>query len=84
MYYLWAGNLIKVRQLVSQGHPVNPRDAAGWLPLHEAANHGYYEIVEYLIKHGAHVNDRGGAQCEGTTPLHDAAQNGHVEVIKVS
>lgn len=48
-----------------QGHPVNVRDHAGWLPLHEAANHGFTEMVELLLDNGATINDKGGTGCEG-------------------
>lgn len=51
-----------------QGHPVNPRDYCGWLPLHEACNHDFYDIVEVLLEHGAAINDRGGEKCGGITP----------------
>ena len=49
----------------------------GWMPLHEAANYGYDEIVMVLLKNGANVNARG---MDGDTPLHDAAVNGHLQV----
>ena len=49
----------------------------GWMPLHEAANYGYDEIVTVLLKNGANVNARG---MDGDTPLHDAAVNGHLQV----
>ena len=60
---------------------MNPRDFCGWLPLHEAANHGYVDIVAYLINKGAWINDRGGEKCTGVTPLHDAAVNGNLEIV---
>ena len=66
-----------------QGHPVNPRDHCGWLPLHEAANHSYVEIVEHLIVSGAWINDRGGQHCGGVTPLHDACNCGNLDVIRL-
>lgn len=44
---------------------MNIRDHAGWLPLHEAANHGFTEIVELLLDNGATINDKGGTGCEG-------------------
>ena len=50
---------------------MNERDCAGWLPIHEASNHGWSQIVEYLLAKGARVNDRGGSHCDGTTPLLD-------------
>lgn len=64
-----AGNLAMARRLIDQGHPVNVRDHAGWLPLHEASNHGFKEIVELLLDHGALINDKGGTGCEGISIL---------------
>jgi len=62
---------------------VNPRDYCGWLPLHEAANHGFVEIVQYLLDKGALVDDRGGEHCGGVTPLHDACSCGNLNVIEL-
>jgi len=53
------------------------------LPLHEAANHGFVEIVEYLLDKGALVDDRGGEHCGGVTPLHDACSCGNIAVIEL-
>ncbi|KAK4337374.1 hypothetical protein RND71_043331 [Anisodus tanguticus] len=77
------GNLLQVEKLIEKGHKINPRDNCGWLPIHEASNHGFTEIVELLIKHNAWINDPGGRDCDGTTPLHDACTNGHTDVIRV-
>lgn len=49
----------------------------GWTPLHEACNHGWYEIANLLIQFGADVNAPG---LERDTPLHDAAINKHENV----
>lgn len=78
-----AGNLAQVRRLLDQKHPVNVRDFAGWMPLHEAANHGHIEIVRLLIERGASINDKGGKMCDGVTALHDACGNGCLEVVEV-
>lgn len=59
------------------------RDNCGWLPLHEAANHGFAQIVAALLDHGADINDKGGPGCEGITPLHDACVCGNVDVIEL-
>ncbi|XP_052061225.1 tonsoku-like protein [Mytilus californianus] len=75
------GNLKKVQKLIEQGHPVNPRDHCGWIPLHEAANHDIYDIVLYLLDHGAAINDRGGQYCGGVTPLIDSGNCGNMDIM---
>ncbi|XP_030749323.1 tonsoku-like protein isoform X2 [Sitophilus oryzae] len=77
------GDMKMMEYWLNVGHPVNVRDNAGWLPLHEAALHGHLDIVRLLLDHKAAINDRGGAECNGMTPLHDAAGNGHLEVVKL-
>lgn len=77
------GNLNMVKKLLQQGHPVNLRDNCGWLPIHEAANHGYYDIVHALAEAGAWLSDRGGQQCDGITPIHDAASCGNLDVVRL-
>uniref|UniRef100_A0A672TI44 Uncharacterized protein n=1 Tax=Strigops habroptila TaxID=2489341 RepID=A0A672TI44_STRHB len=77
------GDLRRVRLLLQQGHPVNPRDYCGWTPLHEACNHGHLEIVRELLARGAARDDPGGPGCDGVTPLHDALSCGHFEVAQL-
>ena len=78
-----AGNVAMVTKLLQQGHPVNLRDNCGWLPIHEAANHGFHEVVRELAEAGAWISDRGGQQCDGITPLHDAASCGNLQVVRL-
>jgi len=52
-------------------------DCAGWTALHEACNHGWFDVARQLLNAGADVNVRG---LENDTPLHDAAINGHAKV----
>ena len=49
----------------------------GWTALHEACNHGWFDVARQLLNAGADVNVRG---LENDTPLHDAAINGHTKV----
>lgn len=48
-------------------------DMNGWRPLHEAVRSGELEVVEYLVEHGADVNQRTN-QGKGGTPLFWAEQ----------
>lgn len=52
----------------------------GWTPLHEACNHGHFNVVSILIKAGSNVNAKG---YEDFTPLHDAALVGHLKIVKL-
>lgn len=54
-----------------------PVYSSGWTPLHEACNHGHFNIAKQLLRNGANVNVLG---LENDTPLHDASVNGHVKV----
>lgn len=80
-----AGNVASVKRLLDAGHPLNVRDHAGWLPLHEAANHGFFEVVALLVEAGGAslINDRGHSSCAGVTPLHDACSNGHLKIVEL-
>ena len=59
---------------------MNEQDYVGWTPLHEAANFGHLEIVNYLLDYGADIDHRGDA---GITPLIDAASCGHVQMMRL-
>lgn len=52
----------------------------GWTPLHEACNHGHFNVASLLIKTGANVNAKG---YEDVTPLHDAALVGQLKLVKL-
>jgi len=77
------GDIGAVERLLLSGHSTNVRDHCGWSPLHEAANHGYVDIAELLLKYDANINDPGGASCKGVTPLHDAACCGHLSMMQL-
>lgn len=61
-------------------------DQAGWAPIHEAANYGHVDIIQFLLDRGANVNEQGklsSMECQGVTPLIDSSFNGHLTVIEL-
>jgi NF-kappa-B inhibitor-like protein 2 len=61
-------------------------DHSGWAPIHEAANFGFVEGVQFLLDHGANINEQGklsAMECQGVTPLIDSCTNGHLTVIEL-
>ncbi|KAL3935498.1 MAG: hypothetical protein SGBAC_008998 [Bacillariaceae sp.] len=64
-----SGNLEALKTLadVSRAN-LFKRDQNGWRPLHEAARSGHVDVLEYLLKEGAKVNERTN-NGDGGTPL---------------
>lgn len=58
-----------VRMLLGHGASVHSTDFSSATPLHWAASHGNYQVVETLIEAGARIDSQ---DCEGRTPLHRA------------
>ena len=50
------GDLLKVKQLIENGTPVNGRGMHSMTPLMWACNSGNVEVIDYLIDNGASVN----------------------------
>lgn len=72
----FAGISIKILMYISTKYC----HELGWTPLHEACNHGWYEVAFRLVQAGANVNAKG---LDNETPLHDAAINGHLKLVKL-
>ena len=86
-----GGNELVVTALLERGAPVNapPPDSAGDLsyqavnfnsPLQAAAEGGYVEIVERLLKHRPWVDHR---CCDSPAALGMAAAKGHVKIVEL-
>ena len=75
-----ASDLFKVRQLIKEGCNVNTRSGEyGRTPLMEAAIRGHNQVVEELVREGAHVNVKDEYQL---TALCHASRWGHCSVLK--
>ena len=55
------GNLEEVKSEVKHGANVNFRGPGGFAPLNAAARNGHFEVVQYLVDHGAEID-----QCDNT------------------
>ena len=74
-----AGQVERVRDLLTQGAIVNSRDRNGDSPLNMAAAKGHVALVEVLLKSGADVNL---ANLSGVTPLMSAVFAGHAGIVR--
>ena len=73
------GNLEEVRRLIKEGCNVNTRGGYhGTTPLIEAAIRGHDQVVEELMREGAHVNVKDNEQ---RTALYWASCNGHCTIV---
>lgn len=65
---------------------INMTNYEGHTPLYAAAQYGYLNIVEYLVRKGADKEkaekDPNGPTDEAATPLYVACQNGNLDIVK--
>lgn len=75
-------HLLQLRIKLEHSLDINCRGrkkfCAGWTPLHLASYFGHKNVVEELLKAGAHVNLQNNT---GDTPLHKAALTGRKEIV---
>lgn len=82
-YYTNIGDLENLRYLIKSKKDrsvVNSVDKLGRSLLYLASRNGYDDIVEYLIKIGADINQ---IQRNGSTPLHGASFYGQKSTVKL-
>ena len=70
----------EIRKLEDMKALVNQNDTLGKTALSLAAQNGYTEIVELLLKAGANAEVQDN---DGGTPMHRAAWGGHVGAIEL-
>ena len=65
--------------LYNNGADINAKDYNGWTSLHyNCDNSGYFQVVKFLVEHGADVNAKGKF---GTTPYDVAKNNGILKTM---
>jgi len=77
LYYAKQNKLREIRRSIAAGHDINYADYDQRTPLHLAANYGHFEIVKYLINHGAYINVKDRF---GNTPIDEAIHNGFDDI----
>lgn len=75
-----AGDLERVRFLVSKGANVNWRDGLGQYPIDVAAEQRHMDVLAELIHDGAKIESRDG---DGWTPIMHAAVQDNVPAIQL-
>lgn len=74
-------DLKTVQQFLNLGFPVNlDLNNSGWSLLHVAAHNGDLQMLEFLVKQGAHLNPRDFE--EHWTPVMAAAMNDHPLAVR--
>ncbi|XP_025835265.1 tankyrase [Agrilus planipennis] len=66
--------------LVRKGAPLNEKNKDFLTPLHLAADHSQYDVMDVLLRHGAKVNALDGL---GQTALHRCAKDGNVQACRI-
>jgi len=74
---VYTGEAVAVDLFLLAGARLDMKDDTMQLPLHVASIHGYDDIVEIMLAHGADPNVRSGIA--GQTPLQLAAFHGSVD-----
>jgi ankyrin repeat protein len=75
-----AGNLDKVKELISGGAGINSKNSYGETALHEACAPGRLETVKFLIENKADLEAKTNV---GFTPLHTAVRSKNLELVKL-
>ena len=76
-----TGNLLRLKQLLKNGHKVNARDGFGATPLLIAIVSGNMEVVQFLLSKGA---DPMIEAKDGYTLMHGAAFSGSKQMVRLA
>jgi ankyrin repeat protein len=76
----YDGDLEGVKAAVAQGAGVNAKGKGGFSALLAASRNGHFEVVKFLVEHGAEVDERHNSREK--TSLLAAAFDGHYDIVK--
>ena len=71
------GKLRAIECLPQHKASINCKQGSKFTPLHLACAHGYFDVVQYLLEHGANMND----EKYDVTALHLALSYQHLKVV---
>jgi ankyrin repeat protein len=71
-----------IRLLARDPNLVNSYNSDGFQPLGLACFFGHFDVAEYLIKAGAHVNSKSNNGLKAA-PIQSAAAGGHKKIVKM-
>lgn len=75
-----AGDIVKIKSLITSGTDINTGDAHDRTLLHRAAETNNEELARFLLSNGADINDLDVA---GWTPIHRAVFKGNNQLIRI-
>jgi ankyrin repeat protein len=76
----FAGDLVKMKSLITAGADVSQKNKDGNEPIHYAAMGGKCDVINFLLALGAKID---ATNKNGTQPIHYAAEYGGEEVLKL-
>ena len=79
LYFSKQNKIRDIRKWVAKGGDINFRDYDHRTALHMAANFGNFEIVKYLVFHGAQVNAKDRFN---NTPIDEAREWGYNDIVE--
>jgi ankyrin repeat protein len=74
------GNLVTLKELISNGKEIDIGDSRGFTPLHWAAAKGHVKAGKILISAGARINATTKLKA---TPLYYAVEGGHLPFVEL-
>ena len=79
-----CGNLPMFKMILNYTENISPKHEDIWhTPLHNAAEHGHYEMCQFIIEHVQDKQDLNSENYFGKTPFDLAKKKGHKKICKL-